>query len=119
MDAKTYRHHTAFPLLAATSDEALLDVALSLLPASLLEDVLQRQARGEEDRTIAPLIEQMSQERLQQAHNVLFPKTGLKTHPIIARETGRVFRAQGRPPKETQPIYVDTEAEALRLLSQN
>lgn len=119
MDAKTYRHRTDFPLLASASDALLLDIALSLLPASVLEEALRRQINQEQESVVTRLIEQLSFDHLQQAQTVLFPKTALKTRPIIARSTGRVFRVQGRPPKDAEPIYVDTEEEALILLSQN
>ena len=118
MDAKTYRHHQDYPYVNAASDQELLDAALCLLPATVLEEHLRKQRERPEENTISSIVEQMSEERKRRARTALLPAHALKTQPIIVRETGRVFRAQGRPPKHVQPIYVETEAEALQILSE-
>lgn len=117
MDALSCRNSNRYPLLATTSDEELLAIALSLLSAESVEHALVAREREQSLPSLSSFVESLPEDYLEKARAALHPLQTLKTQPIIARETGRVFRAQGRPPKNSAPIYVETEKEALQLLS--
>jgi len=112
-----------FPLLATASMEDIVKAALAIVTASDLEEKLRSEALspdppGIEERE-ALFIAQLTPEELARAKQLLLPKQKkIKTHPIIVVETGKVFRAQGRPPKDAKPIYVRSEEEAQLLLIQ-
>lgn len=112
-----------YPILATASMEDIVKAALEIVKAEDLEEKLRTNAvvsmpqdKSENEALIAA---ELSPEELERAKQSLLPrKKKMKTQPVIDITTGKVYRAQGRPPKEVQPIYVRSEEEAQILLLQ-
>lgn len=113
-----------FPLLATARLEEIVETALQLVSASVLEHALvskahaSKEQRGCKEETDF-LAAQYCPEDLEKARELLAPKKkALKTQPIIVIETGDVLRPQGRPPRDAKPLYARTMEEAQQLLQQ-